>query len=149
MDFLDDCVKNAPLSGQTFTIDAANVHTLIINLIAGNQQAESVIKVHEIERNGRLEHLALQTHHEGTGIYANDISKAEQDMKNLFHAGEKPPHVWWTEFERRLTGAFQVHVKRKGRVVHSDELKLQTLIEKVKCEWLDPVKAGISIVVVK
>ena len=149
MDFLDDYVMNAPITGQAFTIDAANVHTIIVNLIAGNQQAESVIKVHENERNGRLDHKALKTHFEGTGIYANDISKAEQDLKTLFYGGEKPPHMWWVEFERRLTGAFQVYVKREGRIVHSDEMKLRTLIEKVKCDWLTPVKAGISIELTK
>jgi hypothetical protein len=147
--FLDDYVMNANLTGQSFSIDAATVHTLIVHLTSGNQQAESVIKVHENERNGRLDYKALLAHYEGTGIYANDISKAEQDLKTLFYGGEKPPHMWWVEFERRLTGAFQVYVKREGRIVHSDEMKLRTLIEKVKCDWLAPVKAGISIELTK
>ena len=84
---------NAPLTGQAFTIDAATVHTLIIHFTSGNQQAESVIKVHEDDHNGRLDHKALKYHFEGTRIYANDISKAEQDLKTLFYGGEKPPYM--------------------------------------------------------
>ena len=34
-------------------------------------------------------------------------------------------------------------MKHKGRVVHSDEMKLRTLTEKVKREWLNPIKASI------
>ena len=46
-DFLDDYVNNATLIVEAFTIDAAEVHTLIVNLIAHNEEAEPVIKVHE------------------------------------------------------------------------------------------------------
>ena len=35
-DFLDDCVNNATLMGEAFTIDAEEVHTFIVNLIAHN-----------------------------------------------------------------------------------------------------------------
>ena len=33
-DFLDDYVNNTTLMGESFTIDAAEVHTFIVNLIA-------------------------------------------------------------------------------------------------------------------
>ena len=46
-DFLDDYVNNATLMGELFTIDEAEVHTLIVNLISQNEEPESVIKVHE------------------------------------------------------------------------------------------------------
>ena len=52
-DFLDDYVNNTTLVGESFTIDAAEVHTFIVNLIAQNKEAESVIKVHENESSGR------------------------------------------------------------------------------------------------
>ena len=52
-DFLDDYVNNATLMGEAFTINAAEVHIFIINLIAQNEEAEFVIKVHEDERDGR------------------------------------------------------------------------------------------------
>ena len=35
-DFLEDCVNNATLMGEAFTIDAAEVHTFIFKIIAQN-----------------------------------------------------------------------------------------------------------------
>ena len=52
-DFLDDYIMNAPLTGQDFTIDAAEVHVFIVNFITKNDKAESIIKIFEDERNGR------------------------------------------------------------------------------------------------
>ena len=52
VDFLDDLIMNAPLTGQAFTIDAAEVHTFIVNFITQNYKAESIIKISENERNG-------------------------------------------------------------------------------------------------
>ena len=86
----------------------------------------------------------MKTHYEVQGIYANDIYQADTDLKNLFYSGEKKLHMWWIEFERRLNLAFQTYVKRERRVVHSDEIKLCTLLEKVKREWLSPIKAMIA-----
>ena len=39
-DFLDDYIMNAPLTLQAFTIDAAEVHTFIVNFITQNDEAE-------------------------------------------------------------------------------------------------------------
>ena len=76
-----------------------------------------------------------------------DISNDDIDyvLKNLFYAGEKKPHMWWIEFERRLNIPFQTYVKREGRVFHSDYMKLRTLLQKVKCKWLNPIKATIAV----
>ena len=52
-DFIDEYVNNATLMGEAFTIDSAEVHTFIVNLIEQNEEAESVIKVHEDERYRR------------------------------------------------------------------------------------------------
>ena len=78
---------NAPLTGQAFTIDAAEVHTFIVNFITQNNKAKSIIMIFENKRNGRKDWIKLRTHYEGQGIYANDISKADADLKNLFYAG--------------------------------------------------------------
>ena len=101
---------NAPLTGQSFTIDAVEVHTFIVNFITKNDKAKSIIKIFENERNGRKDWITLKNHYEGQGIYANDISKADTDPKNLFCAGNKKPHLWWIEFKRRLNLAFQTYV---------------------------------------
>ena len=39
--------------GEYFTIDASEVHTFIFNIIAHNEEAESVIKLYEDERDRR------------------------------------------------------------------------------------------------
>ena len=59
--------------------------------------------------------------------------------------GEKPPHMWWSEFEKRLTRAFYAYVKRKGRIVHSDSMKIQMLVDKIKADFLTPTKAQLEI----
>ena len=144
-DFLDDYIMNAPLNGGSFIIDANEVHTHLINLIAHNEEAEALVKIHETERNGRVDWIALKTHYEGQGIYANNITKAASDLKTLHYSGEKKPHMWWAMFEQRLNSAFQTYVKHEGRVVHSDEMKLRTLLDKIKCEWLGTVLSTIKV----
>ena len=52
VNFLDDYIMNAPLTGQVFTIDASEVHTFIVNFITQNEKAESIIKIFENEGNG-------------------------------------------------------------------------------------------------
>ena len=47
VDFLDDYIINAPLTGQAFTIDAAEVHTFIVNFINQNDESKSIIKIFE------------------------------------------------------------------------------------------------------
>ena len=49
--FLDDYVNKTTLIGEEFSIDAAEVHTLMVNLIDQNEEAESFIKLHEDERD--------------------------------------------------------------------------------------------------
>ena len=136
---------NAPLTGQAFTIDVSEVHTFIVNFIKQNYEAESIIKIFEDERNRRKDWTILKNHYKGQDIYTNNISKANADLKNLFYGGEKKPHIWSIKFECRLNLAFQTYVKREGRVVHSDEMKLRKLLENVKCEWLNQIKATILV----
>ena len=125
--------------------DSDQVHVYLINFTAQNDEAESILKITERERNGRKGWLALKMHYEGQGIYATDITKAESTLSNMYYQGEKKPHMWWLEFERRLNLAFATYVKYEGRQVHSDQHKLRILLNKVKCDWLDPLKASIGI----
>ena len=145
VDFLDNYIMYAPLPGQALTIDAVEVHTFILNFITQNYESKSIIKIFENESNSRKDCITLKNHYGGQGIYDNDISKADTDLKNLFCAVEKKPHMWWIEFERRPNLAFQTYVKKEVRVVHSNEMKLRTLHEKVKCEWLNPIKVTIVV----
>ena len=139
-DFLDDYIKNAPLVGEAFIIDANEVHTHLINLIAHNNEADSITKLHEMDRKGRIDWMSLNNHYEGQGVYTSNIIKAEHDLNNLNYTGEKKPHIWWTLFEQRLSAAFQAYVKFENRVVQSDSHKLRILTSKVKCDWMGDVK---------
>ena len=70
----------------------------MVNLISHNQEAESVIKIHEEEINGRKDQKALKSHYDGMGVYSNDITKSDLDLKTLTYTGEKKPTRWWVEF---------------------------------------------------
>jgi hypothetical protein len=148
-DYLDEYINNAPLTGNAFVSDAAQVHVYLINMIAQNDEAESVIKTFEKERNGRKDWLALKVHYEGQGLYSNDIMTAEKDINTMYYLGEKKPTMWWLEFERRLNNAFNVYVRIEKREVHSDNMKLRILLDKVRCEWLNSIKTSISIELTK
>lgn len=43
-DFLDDYVAMAPLEGDSFAIDTVQVHTFLVNVVAGNNTAEAKIQ---------------------------------------------------------------------------------------------------------
>ena len=60
------------------------VHTFIVNFITQNDEAESITKIIENERNGHKAWITLKNNYEGQGIYANYISKADTDLNNIF-----------------------------------------------------------------
>ena len=54
--------------------------------------------------------------------------------------------MWWAEFEKRLTRAFNAYVKHEGRVVNSDSMKkIRMLVDKIKADFLVPTKAQLEI----
>jgi hypothetical protein len=50
-DFLDDYVSMAPLNGEAFAINTADVHTYLVNFVAGNATAEAKMAEHRQQRN--------------------------------------------------------------------------------------------------
>jgi hypothetical protein len=144
-DFLDDYVANAPLEGDSYAIDTVQVHTFLLNFVSGNDTAEAKIQGLQRPNDGREAFKRLTEHYEGVGIHAIDIREADEVLKTLFYAGEKPPHMWWSEFEKRLTRAFNAYVKREGRIVHSDSMKIRMLVDKIKADFLTPTKAQLEI----
>ena len=143
--FLDDYVAMAPLNGTAYAIDAAYVHTLITNFISGNTVAESKIQQYEDRNDGRLDFIALKEHYQGVGAMSFDVTQAETDLQNLFYLGEKPPIMWWDEFERRLTRAFVIIDKKEKRQVYSDEMKLRILMKKVRADFLGNAKTSVQL----
>ena len=73
--------------GEAFTIDASDVHTFIVNLIAQNEESESFIKVHENEIDGRKDWKELKYHYEGIGVYSNAITKYDLDLRTITYTG--------------------------------------------------------------
>jgi hypothetical protein len=144
-DFLDDYVAMAPLGGDSYAIDTVQVHTFLLNFVSRNDTAETKIQGLTRPNDGRDAFKRRVEHYEGVGIHAIDIREADKVIKNLFYAGEKPAHMWYSEFEKRLTRAFNAYVKREGRVVHSDFIKIRMLIDKIKADFLTPTKAQLEI----
>jgi hypothetical protein len=149
VDFLDDYVNRAPLRGEAFVIDAAEVHIYIQSFIAGNETAEAKILGHANENNGRLDFLALKEHYEGVGANSKELLFANKILETLFYSGEKRPHMWWEEFEKQLTKAFTIYKKCKGREVYSDLHKLRILTCKVNADFLQATKTTINLELTK
>jgi hypothetical protein len=144
-DFLDDYVAAAPLAGDSFAIDTVQVHTFLVNFVAGNDTAKAKIQGLQRSNDGREAFRRLVEHYEGVGIHTIDIREADVVIQSLFYSGEKPPHMWRAEFEKRLTRAFNAYVKREGRIVHSNSMKIRMLIDKIKADFLTPTKAQLEI----
>ena len=117
----------------------------MLNFVTGNDTAEAKIQGLARPNDGREAFKRLVEHYEGVGIHAVDIREADEILKTLFYGGEKPPHMWWSEFEKRLTRAFNAYVKREGRIVHSDSMKIRMLVDKIKADFLTPTKAQLEI----
>ena len=143
--YLDEYIDRAALTGDAFNGDAAQVHVYIVSFIAGNDEAESAIKVLENERNGRKDWIALKEHYQGIGVFTTDVVQAEEDIALLYYQGEKRPTMYWLLFEQRLNKAYDVMTKRENRMVYSNEMKLRTLLRKIRCDWLDRIKSVIEV----
>ena len=87
----------------------------------------------------------MKSRYEVIGLYSNDITKADLDLRTITYTGEKKPTMWWVDFEKRLCLTYQTYVKHEGGEVHSDQIKLRTLLEKVTCDWLDQIKSSIKV----
>ena len=147
VDFLDDYIMNAPLSGADYLTDRRSVHTKLVALITTNPEAEALIKLNEKEADGREDWKSLKIHYEGQGMFAIDIRDAEKILNNLVYQGEKPPGMYWAKFEQQLNTAFATYVKVEKRVVHSDSMKLRHLMDKVRCDKLAAVSAAITVAI--
>ena len=65
---------------------------------------------------------------------------------NLYYSGEKPPHMWWDEFEKEPEWAFTTYDLKEGCIVHSYEMILRVLFEKkIKVDFLGATKASLNI----
>ena len=145
IDYLDNYINQAPLYGDAYTIDAAEVHTYLINFMSNNQTAVVKMLPHAAENDGRLDYHALVEHYEGIGVLGVNVLKTEETLKSLFYSGKKKPAMWWDEFETQLSHAFTIIHKDQKREVYSNEMRLCILLQKVNADFLQSVKAAMSI----
>jgi len=143
--FLEEYINNAPLVGPAYNSDNAEVYAYLVNLIIGNQTVESKIQALNNQRDGRSAFMTLKDHYEGTGLNAVDIINADKILAKLHYSGEKPPYMTWTDFERQLRAAYAAYDRREKRVVHSNEMRLRTLMEKVNADFLQSAKTAFEI----
>ena len=89
--------------------------------------------------------MSLKDLYERVGSNPKAILAADNDIQELYYAGEKKPHIWWGEFEIRLTNEFVIVDKDAGCQVHTEESKLRLLNERVCAEFLTTMKMTIEI----
>ena len=142
---LDNYITGAPHDGEAFAIDSANVHTYIMNFIQGNANAEAKILGVLDQCDEHEAYKCLRDHYKGVGINAIAIMEAESVIQSLTYTGEKKPHMWWEEFEKKLTMAFTVHDRRENREVYSNEMKLRLLCKKVTADFLQNTRQIINV----
>ena len=82
---------------------------------------------HPAENSVHLDFMALNYHHEDVGVYAVNAVHADKILNDLFYSGEKKPHMWWDEFERQLTDAFNTYNRLEKRSIHSNNMRLHIL----------------------
>ena len=145
LDYLENYINQAPLHGDAYVTDAGEVHTYLVNFMSNNPTAEVKMLPHVAENDGRLDYRALTDHYEGIGILGVNVLKAVETLMSLFYVGEKRPTMWWDEFEKPLSHAFTIIHKDQKREVYSDAMKLRILLQKVNADFLQSVKAAMSI----
>ena len=74
------------------------MHTFTVKLIAHNEEAESLIKIHKEEINVKKDQKDLKFHFEVMGLYSNEMTKYDLDLKILTYMGENKLTMLWVEF---------------------------------------------------
>ena len=97
--FLYDYINMAPLTGEAYVINSAQVHTIIVNFIPVNKTAEVKMCSFAAQTDGRIDYQDIINHYKGVRVHAIDITKSEATPKGLFYSEDKKTHMWWEEFE--------------------------------------------------
>ncbi|CAJ1936128.1 unnamed protein product [Cylindrotheca closterium] len=143
-DFLDEYINMALLVGTAFIVDNKQVLALLNKFIMGCSEAEMVIQALNTTTDGRAAFFALKAFYEGEGIFAHDVMAAENIIATLFYAGEKRPAMYWQKFEQILNNAYATMHHEYGRVMYTDVMKLRSLQQRIKADFLSQTKAAIE-----
>ena len=76
--------------------------------------------------------ISLKEHYQGVADLSFDATQAELGIQELFYRGEKKPSIWQDKFKRHHNKAFITIHKKEGRNMYTNEMKLRTLMKKVK-----------------
>jgi hypothetical protein len=141
-----DYENNAPLQGAVFNEDNNMVATIIKGLLVSNLTCNAKIQSIVDQNDGRLMYTTLRDHYVGSGLFANDITRANTIIETIFYTGEKPPHMWWDKFKADLEWAYnKIQTKATvGRIVYTEEDKLRKLPDRIKADFLAPQMAHIN-----
>ena len=60
------------------------------------------------QHNMRLDFEALKNRYKGTRVMSLDMTKVDRFLENIHYAGEDKIYMWWDEFEKQMTWAFDV-----------------------------------------
>ncbi|CAJ1937314.1 unnamed protein product [Cylindrotheca closterium] len=143
-DFLDEYINMALLLGTAFIVDNKQVLALLNKFIMSCSEAEMVIQALNTTTDGRAAFFALKAFYEGEGIFAHDVMAAENIIATLFYAGEKRPAMYWQKFEQILNNAYATMHHEYGRVMYTDVMKLRSLQQRIKADFLSQTKAAIE-----
>ncbi|CAJ1955419.1 unnamed protein product [Cylindrotheca closterium] len=121
-DFLDNYINMALLVGTAFIVDNKQVLALLNKFIMGCSEAEMVIQALNTTTDDRAAFFALKA----------------------FYEGEKCPAMYWQKFEQILNNAYATMHHEYGRVMYTDIMKLQSLQQRIKADFLSQTKAAIE-----
>jgi hypothetical protein len=101
-DFLDDYVAMAPLTGESFAIDSVQVHIFLANFVSGKDTAEAKIQGPTCPMmDAKLLNIWSNIMRASASMPSTYVRRTKSSRRSR----EKPPHMWWSEFEKRLTRA--------------------------------------------
>jgi hypothetical protein len=94
-DFLLDYEKNAPHLGTAFSDDNNMVATIFKGLLVSSLTANAKIQSIVDQNNRLLMFTTLRDHYVGSGLFANDITRANKQYyrDDILHWREATPHV--------------------------------------------------------
>ena len=72
-------------------------------------------------------------------MHSSEVLKAEDVIQNLHHNSKNPPHMHWTKFEQLLDDAHSVVRRKCSAECHPEEMKIQSLLKKIKDSDLEHV----------
>ena len=103
---------------------------------------------HAAENNGRIDFMVLKDHYKSVGAHAVNAVQADKVLIFL-NSGKKKPHMWWDEFGRQLTYAFNIYDHLEKRRVHSNDTRLHILNRKILADLLQATKESINLELTK